>query len=127
MHDPLGVHARPTAFVTDGQHLGHILGAVAERGDGLEWPPQVVGVQTCDDHLLLGRGELFHGVDEPIVEELALIDPDDPCAVIGAVQELRRRLHRDRLHLEARMRDHLRGGVPDIEPWQKVWIGTRAI
>src|SRR5688572_23017704 len=44
-HDPLGVHAGTTTLVTDGEHLGHILGSVAESRDGLEGPSQVVGVE----------------------------------------------------------------------------------
>ena len=54
--DTLGVHARATALVADGKHLGHVLGLVTQGGDRLEWSPQIVGVETRDDHLFPRTG-----------------------------------------------------------------------
>lgn len=113
--DPLGVHPRPAAAVTNGQHLGHVLGPIAKGRDRLERPTQVIGVETRNYHLLSGPGPGAPRPPRGLGRRTGPRPLRSPLSHPRHVAAAHRRSDRDRVHLEARVRDDLVVGIPDVE------------
>jgi hypothetical protein len=101
--------------MTDGKHLGHVLGAVTKTRYGLEGASQIIRVETGDDDLLSGRGQIVDDVDQPVVEELALIYADYLYMIGNGSQQTERIGHRHGFDLPCRVRDDLGIGVAVVE------------
>src|SRR5688572_17527116 len=74
---PLCVEGRSPAAVTHGQGLRHVLRPFAQRGNRLERPSEIVEIEAGDDDLETGGGQTIRHIDQPVVEELTLVDADD--------------------------------------------------
>src|SRR3990172_5329857 len=74
LDDALGEHACPATSVAHREALGVVFGVGNEGRERLEWAAEEIQVEPGHDDLLAGLGKPGDHLDQPIVEELRLLD-----------------------------------------------------
>ncbi len=105
--DTLREQAGATAFVAHGERLRDVLGVQHQRWNRLERPAEVVEIETGDDHSFAGGRQRHDHLEKPLVEELALVDPDDDRAILDRPKQLLGVSNRLGLRRQVRMGNHL--------------------